>query len=156
MNKDVLLAALGILIVIFLVVGGIVYSKMDTRLTEAYGSLSKMEDERDDLAAELEAKEKDLVSLEEDATLSKKMSSERLEEIQRLYDGIEVIGECLTGVVNAMDAINREDRSGAFVILLPVVEPCKRSSEIIEEVKTMKSRTHDSHLDTSSARTSFR
>jgi uncharacterized protein YlxW (UPF0749 family) len=144
MSINPLVGVLSGALVVLAVGGGVLYSNMNTRLTNVGDELRDTEKERDQLAAKLQEREKELSSLGERAELSDEQLAKEREEIRRLHGGIGVIGECLSGVLQSMSASNSGDEARSALLLLSVVESCKTSGKIIEEVQALQASSANS------------
>lgn len=138
MNTNVLSGVLAVALIGLLIGGGVVYANLNAKLSTLEMGLQHAEKERDDLTARLEEKEKELSGAQERANLGDLELAREREKIRRLHAGIGVIGECLGGVVQSMSASSNGDEAQAVLMLLTVVDSCKTSEKIIEEVQAFQ------------------
>lgn len=138
MNTKVLSGVLAVALIGLLIGGSVVYANLNAKLSSLEMGLRNTEKERDELTTELKEKEKELVGVQERADLGDLEVAKQRERIQRLHAGIGVIGECLNGVLQSMSASSDGDEARAVLLLLTVVDSCKTSVKIIEEVQSFQ------------------
>jgi uncharacterized phage infection (PIP) family protein YhgE len=138
MDPKVLSGVLAVALIGLLICGGVVYANLNTKLATLEMGLQNTEKERDSLTAKLAEREKDLAGAQERADLGDQELAKERERIRRLHAGIGVIGECLNGVLQSMSASSDGDEARSVLILLTVVDSCKTSEKIIEEVQAFQ------------------
>jgi hypothetical protein len=137
-NTKVLSGVLAVALIGLLIGGGVVYANLNAKLSSLEMGLRNTEKERDELTTQVKEKEKELVVVQERADMGDLEVAKQRERIQRLHAGIGVIGECLNGVLQSMSASSDGDEARAVLVLLTVVDSCKSSERIIEEVQSFQ------------------
>jgi hypothetical protein len=155
MNSNVLAGVLAVALIGLLVGGVVVYSNLSTKIATVEIELRNTEKERSDLSAKLEEKENELVAARQRADVGHEELAKERERIQRLHAGIGVIGHCLNGVLQSLSATSDGDQAQALLVLLTVVDSCKASEKIIEEVQAFQTSGGNATPPSGGSRTAY-